>query len=141
MDALTNEHMSNGKSIQEMIRELQSSYQEACGVSFPYDGSRHLLQEVGGSYEDLIPDLDMYFSTIAGYCSWGERILKWPPEKIVEAQNRIAVSFFEKHPQYKPFEVAITESETPDLFAQMASYERMRTRLLELLDRLNVKRV
>jgi hypothetical protein len=140
MDVSTNELMSS-KNIKELIRELQSSYGEACDGRFPYEGSRNLLREGGGSYEGLIPDLDVYFSTIAGYCSWGEKILKWPQEKIVEAQNRIAASFFEKHPQYKPLEVAITETKTPDLFAQMVSHEKMRTRLLELLDRLSIERV
>ncbi len=130
----------SSESVKEIIRELQSIYREASGVRFPYEGSRHLLREVGGSYEGLIPDLDVYFSTIAGYCSWGERILKWSQEKILEAQNRIAASFFEKHPQYKPLEVAITESNTPDLFAQMALHEKMRKSLLELLDRLKVER-
>ena len=53
--------------------------------------------------------------------------MKWPPEKIVEAQNRIAASFFEKYPRFKPLEVAITESKTADLVAQMASHEKIRT--------------
>jgi hypothetical protein len=79
----------------------------------------------------------MYFSTIAGYCSWGERILKWPQEKILGPKHDRSL-VLEKHPLYKPLEVAITKSKTPDLFTQMASQERMRTGLLELLDRLKV---
>ena len=123
-----------------MIKDLQAHYREASNIPFPYDGIRNLLRQAAGDYESLIPDLDMYFSTIAGYCSWGEKILKWPQEKILEAQNRIAVSFFTKHPQYKPLEVAITESDTPDLFALMASHEKMRRSLLQLFDSLNVER-
>jgi hypothetical protein len=131
--------MSN-KSVKELIQDLQAHYREASNIRFPYEGSRNLLRQAAGNYEGLVPDLDMYFSTIAGYCSWGEKILNWPQEKILEAQNRIAVTFFAKHPQYKPLEAAITESDTPDLFAVMASHEKMRRSLLELFDRLNVER-
>lgn len=45
---------------------------------FPYRDCRMLLEGTSG-YEELIPDLDSYFSRLAGYASSGPRLLQWRP--------------------------------------------------------------
>ncbi len=122
-----------------IIDELLPLYEEACRLPFPYEGSRKLLQQSDGQYKGLVPSLDTYFSDIAGYCSWGERILKWQREKAEEAKEKLQSSFFEKYPEYKPLESMITESNTFDLFTSLALYEKMRTKLLRVLSHLLVE--
>jgi hypothetical protein len=118
---------------QEIARALMCLYEESCQTPFPYEDSRKLLREEKGQYEGLIPSLDFYFSTIAGYCSWGKRILKWNEEKIKEAKDLLGKSFFEKYPQYKPLEQMVTEANTPALYKELVAYETMRLNLLRLL--------
>lgn len=123
----------------DVVDELLPLYKEVRRAPFPYDGSRKLLRAEGARYDGLIPDLDMYFSDIAGYCSWGSRILRWQSEKVEEAKERLKQSFFEKHPEYRPLESLITESSTPDLHTSLTVHEAMRKKLLRILSRLPVK--
>ncbi len=81
----------------------------------------------------LIPDLDLYLSDLAGYASWGKKILDWPKEKMMEAQAKLAKTFFELHPQYLSLAPLITETKTPALASQMALYEKLRIEILDLL--------
>lgn len=120
------------KRIREIIEECQRLCRAASRLPFPYEDSRTLLREAGGQYDGLIPDLDVFFSTIAGYCSWQERVLKWSEEQVREAEVRLANSFFERFPRYGPLERLITESDTPTLHAHIATYEKIRACLLEL---------
>jgi hypothetical protein len=124
------------KTLEEAADDLLHTYEEEFRMPFPYADCRKLRREGGDRYEGLIPDLDMYFSDIAGYCSWGKRILKWPKEKVLEVRERLSKSFFEKHPQYKPLEAMITESNTPSLYTRLIACEKLRLKLLEILTRL-----
>lgn len=125
-----------GVGLEELADRLARFHQETRSTPFPYEGCRRLLRETPGAHEDLIPDLDLYFSNIAGYCSWGRRILKWPKEKREEAKNGLSLSFVEKYPKYTPLMVRITETSTPDLFREMMLHENIRKELLGIIDRL-----
>ena len=103
-------------------------------MPFPYEGSRKLLQAGGSNYEDFIPDLSLYFSTIAGYCSWGKRILKWEATKINEAKAGLEEQFFNRHPEYKPLEMMIAKQGNADLLVKFSLHEKMRLELLGLLE-------
>jgi len=81
----------------------------------------------------LIPDLDLYCLDLAGYASWGKKILDWPREKMLEARAKVEKSFFELHPKYLPLAPLITEMKTPDLASRMAIYEKLRIEILNLL--------
>lgn len=127
--------MSNS-NIKVITGELLQLYEEKRRSPFPYAGCGKILRETGQRYDGLIPDLDLYLSSIAGYCSWGHGILKWPKEKIEETKERLSRSFFEIYPQYKPLMPMITESATPDLYTDLALHEKMRLKLLDILSRL-----
>lgn len=112
---------------------LKTLYEEACRIPFPYDGIRELLQEAGGGYTGFIPDLNLYFATIAGYCSWGNRLLKWDDEKVYRTSAALKRGFFDKHPEYKRLESMITQQ---DIVAKLRAYEEIRRELLHLLERI-----
>ncbi len=101
---------------------------------FPYNDVRVLRQQARKRWLDLVPDLDMHFSTIAGYCTWGRRILDWPQDKVQEVRASLAQTFFEQHREYLPLELKINANDTPALYADLLLYETMRQTLLTLLD-------
>lgn len=111
--------------------ELESLYVEACQTPFPYSGLRKLLAESGGAYEGLIPDFDLYLSTIVGYCSWGRSILKWDQQKIDGALKNLEKDFFETHTEYQPLQTKITEQ---DLASTLLLVEAMRKKLIGVLE-------
>jgi hypothetical protein len=122
--------MSSSEPLQELIRELGSLY-EAIKHPFPYrDCSK--LQRRDTKYEGLVADLDLYLKDIAGYCTWGERLLEWSKPEIEKALKVLSRSFFERNPDYIPMESLITEENTPDLYAKLILHERIRASLLRL---------
>ena len=60
------------------------------------------------------------------------KILRWPQAKLLEAQNRMALGFFEEHPGYCKLQQTINESDVPGLYAYIGAYEGMRRKLLEV---------
>ena len=121
------------EEIQEKLEILQSLYKADLLNPFPYDDCRKLLADKNGEFEDLIPCLDLYFSDIAGYCSWGKRSLDWTGEKNEEVKRQLQKSFFQKFPQYISLKPHINESNTPKLFNQFLIYDLMRLTLLDIL--------
>lgn len=116
------------------LTEIAGRLFEEDKKSFPYADCRKAAALAGIRIRDLVPDLDAYFSDLAGYCSWKGRILTWSSEKIATAREHISKSFFEKHPQYQGLKEATLQKETPGLAADLALHEEMRTTLIELLD-------
>ena len=123
-------------STEELASALLHAYEEDLGKPFPYQGARKLRQEGGEVYEGFIPDLNMYFYNIASHCGGVKKILKWPKEKLQEAQEKLNQSFFDRHARYKPLEPLVTGANPPDLYACLMQHERMRIGLLKLLSRL-----
>ena len=119
-------------TIEEQADEVLRLFKESCRP-FPYAGCRALIRDSGEAYEGLIPDLDLYFSEIAGYCSWGRTIPKWSKEKLFEARNKLSKSFFDKHPKFQPLQPAVSETGTPDMYESLKLYEVMRRNLVDLI--------
>jgi hypothetical protein len=106
---------------------------EALGESemrpFPYEACR-AVQRADARYATLIPDLDSYFSELAGYRSWGRRILSWPEEKVQDVRRRLEMSFGERFPAYRDLQ----RSAGSELLKALETAERTRAVLLALLD-------
>lgn len=119
---------------QEMAIAILRQYEEEGLSPFPYDDCRVLLDGLGDDYEGFIPDLDVWCSSIAGYSSWGKRIVRWPEQKLRKARGLMSVGFFEEHPEYATLGRHITSETTPDLFDELRLYEGLRLRLLDLFD-------
>ena len=109
---------------------LASLYKKSSESAFPYQKVREVFQKAGISSGSLVPDLDLHFSTLAGYCSWGNRLLTWDDEKVKTAKAYVVKGFFERHPEYDPLLPFIAQS---DLHQELELYEEMRTALLALL--------
>ena len=126
------------EEINEKLEILKSLYKTDLLNPFPYDDCRKLLAETTKDFEDLIPCLDLYFSDIAGYCSWGKRSLSWKVEKIEEVRHQLQDSFFRQFPKFNALKPAINEENTPKLYSQLLIHELMRLTLLDILSELKV---
>ena len=120
-------------SIERMAAGVSDQYEEGFRGQFPYTDCRKLLSIDTKLYEGLIPDLDLYFSDIAGYCSNVKRISKWSDERLREARKTLGRSFFEKHKRYEPLKLKITKANTPQLYERLTLSDQLRIKLLELL--------
>ena len=124
--------MDNDKANQ-LAAEVSELFNKTIRGPFPYDDCRALLREAPNKYKDLIPALDLFFSTVAGYGSWGPKLLQWSPGQRQKATEDLAVSFFEKYPLYEPLLPLVTFSITPRLYSAFKAHESLRQSLLELL--------
>jgi hypothetical protein len=122
--------------MKEAADELRRLYEKELRKPFPYEDCKRVMEESGMKGTVLIPDLDIYWSDLAGYASLGKKILNWPRGKMLEARARMEKSFFELHPKYLSLAPLITEMKTPDLTSRMALYEKLRVEMIDLLSRL-----
>src|SRR5437868_12652769 len=95
--------------VEELIAEIGQMVREK-PTPFPYPGCHFALESVENDFECFIPDLDLWSMKIAGYCSWGTKMLRCPREKLIESQSRMTLGFFEQRPDYRALEPYITES-------------------------------
>ncbi|HKO62976.1 MAG TPA: YxiJ family protein [Pyrinomonadaceae bacterium] len=123
--------------LEEALRLVREDYRDP----FPYADSRQLTVLDPERYENFITHLDLYFSEIAGYCSWGKGILKWPKQKVEEAEKKLSSSFFERYPGYQAIELLIDDTNTPTLCRKLRLYDRIRTTLLDLLSALRLEQL
>jgi hypothetical protein len=68
------------QSLEESAANLRRVFTEELRTPFPYEDCRRVMEEAGMKGASLIPDLDLYLSDLAGYASWGKKILDWPAE-------------------------------------------------------------
>lgn len=129
------------RSISQVANELLRFYEGECQRPFPYADSRKLIKEDSVRYDNLIAHLDLYFYEIASHCGGVKKILEWPVERLLDSQERLRNSFFERYPEYKLLESSITESNTPELHATLLQHESMRKDLVDLLSLLLAERV
>ena len=113
-----------------LAERLGVLYHQSFQGRFPYEDLRRLVRKAGTNCAGLGADLDLYFSTIVGYCSWGKQILNWGFEKQQEALRYVSHSFVDRHPEYKSVLSLIEESE---LSKQLDNIEQMRITLWHLL--------
>jgi hypothetical protein len=97
---------------------------------FPYPDVRKLVAMDQERYEDLIVDLDMFFSDVAGFSSWGKGMLRWTHSKLLGARGTLEKPFFLRHPKYEPLAQLIDKTNVPALHAKMDFYEHLRSLLL-----------
>jgi hypothetical protein len=122
----------------ELLEELKT-ITESDVAPFPYEGCRKLQQFAPEISGEIIPDLDVYLSELAGYRSWGKRILGWPDEKIENVQRRLQQSFLDRYPAYARLEAQIAAAD--DVRRKLEIAEQTRSVLSKLLAKVRAERV
>lgn len=122
--------------LEEKLKILGKLYKSEFLHPFPHQDCRKISSD-----ENFVPSLDLYFSDIAGYCSWGIRIKKWDGEKIEIAKKQLQNSFFQRFVGFSELKLKINEKQTPQLFNQMLIYDLMRLTLLDILSEIKTNRM
>lgn len=99
---------------------------------FPYEDCCWLAREFDVDLTAFIPDLNAWLYKLAGYCTCGKRLLTWPEERVQEACGALQHSFLAEYPQYAWLALHLSETNTPDLYEQLATAEQKRLLLRAL---------
>ncbi|MEO6391461.1 MAG: YxiJ family protein [Pyrinomonadaceae bacterium] len=114
------------------LATIKYFYDQVCQGPFPYDDVLRIVK-LNKAPDDLFSSLGYYWSNIAGYGSWGNRMLRWSPLKVQEARTCLRRDFFDFHPEYRSIRHKMKKVATPDLCAQFEMSERLRVELLAVL--------
>jgi len=114
----------------EEIRELSA---EAV-APFPYADCRLVTQGAEETITDLITDLDLWMSKIAGYGSRGRRLMRLSRAELRQIRDAVSLSFIEEHPQYVKLTLWLSQEGTPALSEDLDNYERIRLALSAVID-------
>ena len=125
--------------IEEKLKILQKLYKTDFLRPFPIKDCRVILSESDAKFSDFVPSLDVYFSDVAGYCSWGKRIENWSFEKIIEAKHILRKSFFQRFSKFSVLESKISENKTPNLHSQLLITDLMRLTLVDVLSEIETR--
>ena len=128
------------KELEEKLKILQELYKSDFLHPFPYQDCRKLISQNNYELKDFVPSLNLFCSEVAGYCSWGKRIVSWSIEKIEIVESQMQKSLFDRFPQYTELKSRITEQETPTLYNQLLIYDLMRLTLVDILSEIKTAR-
>lgn len=113
--------------------EMEQLYRTELVRPFPYKDCRRLTRSIGKDIgitsSDLIPDLDIYLADVAGFASSATRLRGRPVEQLRRYLPYLELSFFEKHPVYRPLEGRVNADDTPDLFRRLRITNTLRKEL------------
>jgi hypothetical protein len=114
----------------ERIEEL---YAISFRGPFPYNDCFWLASHLKKPSSELIPELDWYFATVAGYASSASRLAERAPEELQAAEKLLSKDFFDYFPDLEVYRPLIEAEHTPRLNERMKIVEEMRLGLLLLL--------
>lgn len=114
-------------------RQIESLYQSSFTKKFPYADCYKVQREYPKITAALIPDLDAFFSFIAGYSSSATRMCKRPIDELKAAKRKLESSFFELYPVYRPIAEQIMSGNLPNLQESLRAADELRRYLLMLL--------
>ena len=124
---------SDSSRIEALGRSLEERYRSKMCVRFPYEDCRHLHKRFPSIADGLVPDLDMYFSFIAGFSSSASRLDERPYSQISSAIPRLRLSFFKANPQYNPLARELRTPECKRLFEALRDHDQARIDLLTIM--------
>jgi len=117
----------------ELAQKLERLYEREFIHKFPYQDCYKLQRFHPRITRSLVPDLDMYFSFIAGYGSSATTLHQRPKAELRAAVPKLKRSFYEACPEYSPLAKYITDNETPTLFHDLELSDRLRLGLTTLI--------
>jgi hypothetical protein len=121
-------------ALQQTGARIEADHEAHMREPFPYADCRYLLSQLPPEeHSSLIPDLDLYFSTLAGWASRAASVLTWPRNDLLRAREDLSRTFIEQHPEHARLESLVSETATPVLARELTSSEALRRRLLELI--------
>ena len=117
-----------------MNSKIETLYLSSFRGPFPYDDCRWLAERVHVKESVLIPDLDWFFGTVAGYASSASRLTHRTPKDLRDAKQLMSKGFYDYFPKYAEYRDLICTENTPALYDRMRIAEELRVQLLQLLE-------
>jgi hypothetical protein len=118
------------QKIESECELLKRFYEQELLRRCPYEEVRE-AQEWDRGFPDLGLHLSLYFARIAGYCTWGKRMISWSAERRAAARSDCCLSFFDEHPRY--VELIYGLELFTELKREMDVYDDARKRVLALI--------
>jgi hypothetical protein len=116
--------------------DIERFFKSALNHPFPYEDCRWVAAHSNLNVEELIPDLDLYDSNIAGYASSATRLRSRSPEQLREGLRSLQKDFFSTFPSCAICRDSITPERTPQLHSRLETLETIRLALLPLFEQL-----
>jgi hypothetical protein len=113
--------------------QIEQLYAASFAVPFPYNDCLQLLKERSAPAGTLIPELDWYFGTVAGYSHSASRLKASSVAELQAAEKVLSKGFFDHFPQLESYRELIDEERTPELHRNLDVAERLRSGLLTLV--------
>jgi YxiJ-like protein len=119
-----------------LAQAVETHYNSGFGKKFPYEDCYKLQRENPPLTDGLVPDLDMYFSFVAGYSCNANSLGDRPLEELRNAIPKLKKSFFDAYPRYKPLTEFITAANTPALYLRLQAADDLRRDLVTIMEKL-----
>jgi hypothetical protein len=119
-----------------LAKDVEQRYATELRRPFPYKDCYKLRKLQPRVARDLIPDLDMFFSFVAGYSSSATELNNRPAAELRAAIPKLQKSFFDTAPRYRKLRKYITPRDTPDLHKELRVTNDLRQSLVILMGRL-----
>jgi YxiJ-like protein len=124
-----------GGDFEAVAKNIQQRYATELLRPFPYKDC-YKLRKLQPLAHDLIPDLDLYFSFVAGYSASATQLKNRPTEELRAAIPKLQKSFFDTMPRYRKLQKYITPKDTPNLHEELRVINDVRQSLVILMSRL-----
>jgi hypothetical protein len=124
---------SDIKDVKSLAEAVERRYTSSFTGKFPYNDCYALQKMFPKLTAAIIPDLDEYFSFIAGYSSSATRMSTRSMAELRNAVPKLRKSFFDKHPAYEPLREAMAQTET--LSRKMCTADELRRDLVAIMER------
>ena len=125
---------AESRDLASLAAEVEKNYSSRFVGKFPYKDCYAIQKTYPKQAASIIPDLDEYFSFIAGYSSTATNLGTRSKDELRNAVPRLRTSFFDKHPEYAAIKMAIAQSEA--LSRKMDIADELRQDLVVIMGRL-----
>jgi hypothetical protein len=121
-------------SMHDLGQRIEEQYrQKLLKQKFPYKDCYKLQEKYPQLKSGFIPDLDHYFSFIAGYSSSASRLGKRPLSELRTAVRKLENSFFVAHPKYAFITNELSGEQLPSLTGQLRITDELRLELVAIM--------
>jgi hypothetical protein len=128
--------MNAHKSTDRLAREVEDKYQRDFVHPFPYQACYRIQRLKPRLTRGLVPDLDTFFSFIAGYSSSATHLRNRTKDELARAIPKLKRSFYEAYPRYESLEEFIARPENEALQHDLRVADQLRSALVVLMEQL-----
>jgi hypothetical protein len=116
-----------------LAQEIEDTYSREMGRRFPNADCQTLVWFAGGDIAEVVTELDLYCSTLAGYASSATTLRLRSPKELLAAKCFLIEDLFEYSPALAQYRHLVEVCDVPELREMVRVYESVRIKLREVL--------